>query len=53
MQVINNFRAWLKKPEAQMGVVVFFLVLLAFGVGYLAGRDWTPTPIVIEKNSSN
>ena len=53
MQVINNFRAWLKKPEAQMGAVVFLLVLLAFGVGYLAGRDWTPIPIVIEKNSSN
>ena len=49
---LSNLREWFKRPEAQLGAVVFFMVLLAFGVGYLAGRDWTPTPIIIEKNSS-
>ncbi len=53
MQVIYNLKNWFKRPEVKMGVVIFFFVFLAFGIGYLIGRDWSPAPIVIEKNNSN
>jgi len=33
----------------KIGILVFLITLLSFGIGYLIGRDWTPAPIIIEK----
>ena len=64
---MNNFRHIIARLRVQIkdlprlrheshikiGILVFLITLLSFGIGYLVGRDWTPAPIVIEKNSSN
>ncbi len=47
---IKELRPVLSEPYFKIGVLVFLVSLLSFGIGYIAGRDWTPTPIVIEKN---
>ncbi|HUY69615.1 MAG TPA: hypothetical protein VMU70_01155 [Candidatus Tyrphobacter sp.] len=31
------------------GLTIFLFLTLIFGLGYIFGRDWTPTPILIEK----
>jgi hypothetical protein len=47
----KGLRPILSEQYFKIGVLVFLMSLAAFGVGYIAGRDWTPAPIVIEKNS--
>jgi len=40
-------------PESRMIIAIVSLFLaasLSFGVGYLYGKDQSPTPIIIEKN---
>ena len=50
LQKLRNFT---KERHVRIGILVFLITLLSFGIGYLVGRDWTPAPIVIEKNNSN
>lgn len=47
-----HLRAILAQKHVQIGLIVFLIALLSFGVGYLFGRDFTKTPIVIEKVDS-
>ncbi len=53
MQAFNKTKAWSQKPHVKMGILIFLIALLSFGVGYIIGRDWTPAPIIIENNTSN
>jgi hypothetical protein len=48
---MSNFFAWMREYRNDLILSVGFLLLLAlaFGVGYLAGRDANPAPIVIER----
>ncbi len=46
---LQKLRSFTKEPHVKVGALIFLITLLSFGVGYLAGRDWTPAPIVIEK----
>ncbi len=39
------------ESHIKIGILVFLITLLSFGIGYLVGRDWTPASIVIEKNN--
>ena len=39
------------ESHIKIGILVFLITLLSFGIGYLVGRDWTPAPIIIEKNN--
>jgi len=48
---VKGLRPILGEPYFKIGIFVFLISLLSFGIGYIAGRDWTPAPIVIEKNS--
>jgi len=44
-------RNLLGKPYVQVGIIVFLLVLLSFGLGYLMGRDFNPSPIIIQNGA--
>ena len=46
LQTLRNFT---KERYVRIGILVFLITLLSFGIGYLVGRDWFPAPIVIEK----
>jgi len=48
----DNLSKKLMKPYIQMGMIVFLVSILSFGVGFLLARDSNPAPIVIEQNSS-
>ncbi|MCR4260892.1 MAG: hypothetical protein NUV96_00920 [Candidatus Colwellbacteria bacterium] len=37
-----------KKREVRIAILVFLLVLCAYGIGYIMGRDSNRAPIVIE-----
>lgn len=45
----ERIREWFGNPYVQIGILVFLVALLMFGLGYLTGRDFTPAPIVIEE----
>ncbi len=47
LQKLRNFT---KERHVRIGILVFLITLLSFGIGYLVGRDWTPAPIVIQKS---
>jgi len=50
---ISNFKEWFK--ENQKNIFLTFLIILvatlSFGLGYLANREFTRAPIIIEKCS--
>jgi len=48
-ELLSNLRTYLRKSYVQMGLIVFFVSILSFGVGYLLGRDFNPAPIIIEQ----
>ncbi len=50
MSIIGNLKQELAKRHIQIGLIVFLIALLSFGLGYILGRDFTRTPIVIENN---
>ncbi len=52
MRFVSITKEWFDKPHIKMGLLVFFVALLTFGIGYILGRDWTPTPIIIEQNNN-
>jgi hypothetical protein len=39
------------KKEALLGVIIFLVSSLSFGLGYLANREFNHAPIIIEKCS--
>ncbi|MBI2012967.1 MAG: hypothetical protein HYS88_00740 [Candidatus Colwellbacteria bacterium] len=45
----KHLRDLFREPHVKIGILVFLITFLGFGIGYLIGRDWTPAPIVIEK----
>jgi len=51
--VFINLRFFLKnnKKDILIGVVAFFVIALSFALGYITARDFSMTPIVIEKCS--
>lgn len=53
MSIIRKARERLKDPYVKIGILVFLISLLSFGIGYIIGRDWTPAPIIIEKAATN
>ncbi|MCP6720009.1 MAG: hypothetical protein KJI72_01605 [Patescibacteria group bacterium] len=34
-----------------LGFILFLIVTLSFGIGYLVAKEANPAPIIIEKNS--
>ncbi|MDD5710717.1 MAG: hypothetical protein PHV43_01275 [Candidatus Colwellbacteria bacterium] len=46
-----SIKELIKKQSFLMGLSIFLLVLLAFGLGYLAGLNFDHAPIIIEKAS--
>ena len=51
MSMIDKTKEILEKPHIQIGLAVFLISLLSFGIGYIFGRDLTPAPIIIENVS--
>ena len=47
----NKLRNLLRKSHVQIGLIVFLVSLLSFGIGYIFSRDFNPAPIVIEMNN--
>ncbi len=51
--LIENSKEWFK--ENQKNIILTFLIIivatLSFGIGYLANREFTRAPIIIEKCS--
>lgn len=43
-----SMQEWLKKKEIVAAILVFLLVLCAYGIGYIMGHDSSRAPIVIE-----
>jgi len=35
-----------------VGLIIFFIFTLGFGLGYLIAKESNPAPIIIEKNSN-
>jgi hypothetical protein len=52
-QKISELPELLEKEFVLVGVIVFFVTLISFGFGYVAGRDWHKAQIVIEDCSKN
>jgi hypothetical protein len=48
MEALRNWYGY-RKRELAFGAIIFLVATLAFGLGYLANREWNRTPIVIEK----
>ena len=44
-----NLRNFLGKKHIQIGLIVFLVALLSFGIGYIFGRDFNEAPIVIQQ----
>jgi hypothetical protein len=49
--ILKNLHNILDKPHIRIGIIVFLIALLSFGLGCIVGRDSNPAPIIIEKNS--
>ncbi len=49
-RTVNFFRE--RRREVLVFIVVFLLILLSFGAGFLAARRFQKTPIIIEKCSA-
>jgi predicted negative regulator of RcsB-dependent stress response len=50
---IENSKEWFKENQKNilLTLLVVFVATLSFGLGYLANREFTRTPIIIEKCS--
>jgi hypothetical protein len=47
-----RFKNWciLRKQEIAFGAIIFFVATMSFGLGYLAHREYTTAPIIIEQH---
>ena len=52
MSTLARIKELLAKRYVQIGFLVFLITILAFGMGYIIGRDGDKTPIIIEQNDS-
>ena len=52
--LIGNIRVWKARYAREIAflTIIFLVALLSFGLGYLANRELSHAPIVIEQNSS-
>lgn len=46
---IERIRTNFAAPHMRVGVLVFLVSSAMFALGYIAGRDWHETPLVIEQ----
>ncbi|MDO8516359.1 MAG: hypothetical protein Q7S28_03855 [bacterium] len=48
---MSNFPLWIPKYKKELifGLIIFLVASISFGLGYLANREMTTTPIIIEK----
>jgi len=53
MSILKDLRIKLRKSHVQIGLIVFLISLLSFGIGFIFGRDFNPAPIVIEQTTTN
>lgn len=57
MSMLTNFiekaKDILGKSYIQIGIMVFLISLLSFGIGYIFGRDFNPAPIIIEQHNES
>ena len=53
MQWVEELKEWsrLHRKEIVFTAIIFFVATLSFGLGYLANRELTHAPIIIEKSS--
>jgi len=53
--LFENARGWyyLHKKETIFFLIIFLVSTLSFGLGYLANREFTHAPIIIEKCSDS
>ena len=51
---VQQFVEWSRvyRKEIVFALIVFFVAVLSFGLGYLANRELSHAPIVIEKNNN-
>ena len=51
--MIEKVRAWIHwyKKELLFGALIFVVATLSFAFGYLANREFTHAPIIVEKCS--
>ena len=49
----EKFKEWTRiyRKEIVFVVIIFFVAALSFGLGYLANREFSHAPIIIEKNA--
>jgi len=52
---ITEIKEWLNenKRDVIIGLLIILTATLSFGLGYLANREFTRSPIIIEKCSTN
>ena len=43
----------IKQKWFLLSFILFLIVTLSFGIGYLTAKEANPAPIIIEKNSAN
>ena len=50
---MDKLRDWIKfyKREIIFALIIFLVASLSFGLGYLANREFSRAPIIIEKSS--
>ena len=49
----EKFKEWTRiyRKEIVFAVIIFLVVALSFGLGYLANREFSHAPIIIERNA--
>jgi len=55
MELFRRVRIFLSenKKDLLLAVIAFLVILTSFGLGYFAARDFSMTPIIIQKSSCN
>ncbi len=55
MILYYRFKNWcvVNKQEIEFGVIIFLVATISFGLGYLANREYTRAPIVIEQYATS
>jgi len=49
---MSTIKERLNQPFPKIILLLILVSMLSFGIGYLSAKNWTPAPIIIEKNSS-
>jgi len=51
MSILEKIKESLEKSHILIGLLVFLVVLFAFGIGYTLGNTGGKAPIIIEQNN--